>query len=155
MTELKHYGVKGMKWGVRKAGQNVKSAVVKTGKAISRHNKKRHARNIKVLTDRHNKYMSNKKYAKDYNKALKRTNNKHQAMRTAQILRRNRSNRNAKVALRLGIVGASAASKFLTKPETIRAGKNFVQAMKNSPIRYVDGSSFTNVVDAAMPLIKR
>lgn len=138
---LKHAGVKGMKWGVRKT-------VAKAGKAVNRSLNKRRAKSLANVTTKHEKYMSNKKYSKDYNSALKRTGSKATAMRTAQYLRRNRRETMSRAVLGVSLAGASKAYKFATKPETIRAGKNVVQTLKKSPVRYVDGSTFTNVINA-------
>lgn len=138
---LKHAGIKGMKWGVRKSVSNA-------GKAVKGQANKNRAKSRTLVASRHEKYMSNKKYARDYSRSLKRTGNKLTAMRTAQHLRRNRNGVITRAALSAGLLGASNAYKFATKPETIRAGRNLVQAAKKSPIRYVDGSTLSNVINA-------
>lgn len=47
-----------------------------------------------------------------------------------------------------GVKGMGAA----TSPESIRRGKNIIQAIKRSPIRYVDGKKITNIVRDASAL---
>jgi uncharacterized protein (UPF0303 family) len=42
---------------------------------------------------------------------------------------------------------AKAAGKAARNPENIRRAKNVVQALKRSPIRYVDGSKMKNVIN--------
>ncbi len=145
---LQHFGVKGMKWGVRK-GQ-VKGAIKKYAK------NRREKANKKVL-DYHEKNKENKTYKKLYESSSKRYKTHLGAATNAA--RRHGEIKRARV--QLGVHAAvlaspvvskalrttvKAAHKVATNPDNIRKAKNVVQAMKRSPIRYVDGKKMTNVV---------
>lgn len=49
-------------------------------------------------------------------------------------------------------MAGKAAYSAATSPESIRRGKNIIQAIKRSPIRYVDGKKMTNIVRDASAL---
>lgn len=143
---LLHFGVKGMKWGV------VRSKIQKAGRAYNRkQSDKRKAANAKY----HEKRKSRPSYKAAYKTQLKRTKGDHE--KAVTILRtQNAKQKRALIGMTLvqtspfliknGKKLARKAAKAAANPENIRRGKNIVQALKRSPIRYVDGKTMTNVV---------
>ena len=146
---LQHHGVKGMKWGVRRSAAQLR-------KSVKTHIKKRNAKEKKILDEYHEKRsQKSNSYKRAYNTQLKKQGSHYAAVRKLKKQRDEARNYVIKKAVIMAsplIIqgGQKAASKFYdfaTDPATVRAGKNIVQAMKNSPIRYVDGDAMTNVVD--------
>jgi len=142
---LQHAGVKGMKWGVRK----------KVATVVKNHMKKRKARAKAVLDRYHEKNKNKSSYKKAYNRNLKRTKGNHHRAVAATRAPRVRAQRaialhlavhTAPLAIHTGMKIANKARDFAADPDNIRRGKNIIQAMKRSPIRYVDGSKMKNVV---------
>lgn len=138
---LQHHGVKGMKWGVIRS--KVKGAYTKS------HEKSRARRNATV-DRKHNANMRMKSYSKAYNKSMAKNGNHHKSIAIA----RQSVGRKKVAALAAIVYGVPAAGKIAgevyrtaTHPSTIRLGKNIVQSMKNSPLRYVDGAKMKNVIN--------
>lgn len=145
---LQHHGVKGMHWGVRKQIKQV----VKAHRAAQR----------AKLDKYHAAKSDHAGYQILYKRRLARNGgNHHAAIRDARDTLRKRRTQNAIIAgkLAVGVAGlaspylkphvkkaANAAAKAARNPDNIRKAKNVVQAMKRSPIRYVDGKKMTNVV---------
>jgi hypothetical protein len=142
---LTHYGVKGMKWGV------VRSKIRKVVKA-------RRAKQNKQVLDRHEKNKDKKTYKKLYSQNSKRYKSHLGAARKTQEQLADRNRKKVALALSVGTRVAIAASPQIKRatnaaanaarnPDNIRKAKNVVQAMKRSPIRYVDGKKMTNVIN--------
>lgn len=135
---IQHAGVKGMKWGVRKK-------ITQVSKKIDESNQRLHDK----------KMSKSKKYQKTYAKHLKKTKgdaakaqnlsvDKHRAK---QLKRVERAIKLTPAAVAAGKIIVSGVRSAATSPQAIRAGKNIVQAMKGSPLRYVDGASMKNVIN--------
>lgn len=142
---LLHYGVKGMKWGV------VRSKIQKTVKA-------RRAKQNKKVLERHEKLKNNKTYKKLHAQNSKRYKTELGAARQSQRqlaeIRRNKTALALAVATKATILSAPLILKGMDSvadaarnPDNIRRAKNVVQAMKRSPIRYVDGKKMKNVIN--------
>lgn len=139
---LQHHGVKGMKWGVIRS--KVKGAYAKSHQ--SRENRKKAA-----INQKHDLNMKiSKSYGKAYNKSMAKNGNHYKSIAVA----RQAVGRRKVAAMAAIIYGVPAAGKVAgkayrtaTNPSTIRLGKNIVQAMKNSPLRYVDGAKMKNVIN--------
>lgn len=158
---LQHHGVKGMKWGVKKA----RNAVSTTSKsALKKINKIRENSNAKI--DAYHNANKNKRYYKlSYNTykthARGNTQQKHRtAVRAARM-----DTRMSKALLTSAAASAAMTNKTVrdnvykvarkaTSPEAVRMGKNIMQAVKRSPIRYVDGKQMKNVVNTASNFIR-
>jgi hypothetical protein len=148
---LQHYGVKGMKWGV------IRNKVQKSVKA---HVKKRNAKERATLDKYHEKRINkSKSYKQAYNRRTKGEKGKTPARHYAAVRSIKAQNDKVKRAVILKTAAlaaplvmdkgrklASKASDFASNPDNIRKGKNIIQAIKRSPIRYVDGKKMTNVV---------
>lgn len=141
---LQHHGVKGMHWGVRK----------KVQKAVKAHRAKQNKR----VLDYHEKHKGKKLYGKLYAQNSKRYKSHLAAARKSREQVFAVRAQQAKVAAIVGVAVASQnkhhiakASKVLGKvaqnPDNIRKAKNVVQALKRSPIRYVDGKKMKNVIN--------
>lgn len=152
---IEHAGVKGMKWGVRKAGKAVASvaraAVNQRVKTI----RKRQAK----LDAYHDSNKKNKSYKADYNlfKNMHKGNERQRHYKAIKTTRTVRRQFKAILATSVGLAVTSGSgkaviqkmSKVATSPEAARLGKNIIQAAKRSPVRYVDGSTMKNVVRGA------
>lgn len=141
---LQHHGTKGMHWGVRKRIQ----AVVKAHRA----------RQNKQILAYHDKHKNKKLYKRLYQIQSKRHKTHLAAARKAQQQVKAIQTQRAKLAMGAATMaapviathlakGAQAVNKAVHNPDNIRRGKNLVQAIKRSPIRYVDGSKMKNVVN--------
>lgn len=150
---LQHHGVKGMKWGVRRA-------VSSAGKALNRNMNKRRAREDASAERYHEKKKNSKVYKLNYNYHKKRAKGtpeqKHKA--AVRAVRRDSFNKAVMVGMALTPAASKSAQvagkafargvyKAATSPEAVRAGKNIINAVKRSPVRVVDGKSMKNVVD--------
>lgn len=141
---LQHYGVKGMKWGVRRTKEQL-SKSAKSG--VQTYKKKRK----ESLDKYHDKKRNKKRYIRDYEKHFKKTNDHYKSVSRARGTATNRNIKRGVVAtpavLYTGLVAARTFHLLTTDPEAVMAGKNIVQAFKDSPIRYVDGAKMTNVIN--------
>lgn len=146
---VQHYGVKGMRWGVRRTKAQLQ-------KAAKGHIKRRNAKERKKLDDYHEKKMAkNDGYVRAYKHLREKKNTKHYAavrkIRDGAIAQRNNLLGQAAVIaspfiMNRGAIAAKQLYNFSTDPVNVRRGKNIVQAVKRSPLRYVDGKTMTNVV---------
>jgi hypothetical protein len=141
---IQHHGVKGMHWGVRK----------KVQKMVKAHRVKQ---NKKVL-DRHEKHKDKKTYKKLYEGNSKRYATHLAAARKTQQQVAEINRQRVKLAATAALLVAphvaphiakatNAASKVASNPDNIRKAKNVAQALKRSPIRYVDGKKMKNVIN--------
>jgi hypothetical protein len=141
---LQHHGVKGMHWGVRKKVQRM----------VKAHRAKQ---NKKVL-DYHEKNKNKKLYKKVYEMHSKRYKTHLAAARKTkdhvQSIHKQRALAATALAVHVAAAnshhiakGAKAVGKAARNPENIRKAKNVVQAIKRSPIRYVNGAAMKNVVN--------
>lgn len=131
---LQHFGVKGMRWGVLRPRI---ATSVKTRKAHTKAS----------LEKFHESNQNKKSYKKAYKKYSKRSKDHLTAVKKARKHVVQSRAKKINFALKTAAVLTPLAARQLTKPENIRRGKNLYEAFKGSPIRYVDGSKFTNVVD--------
>jgi hypothetical protein len=141
---IKHYGVKGMKWGKRTKSE-------KSGNKTKE----------RKIDEYHNKNSKRAVYSKLYNTNVKRGKSHHKAASLAKKQIRVANTVMAAYAMsvyapgitrgitNIGKATVREAYKAATSPGAIRVGKNIVQAAKRSPIRYADASKFKNVVDMA------
>lgn len=141
---LQHHGVKGMHWGTRKRIQQVvKAHRARQNEAVLKYHEKN--KNKKLYSRLYN--MNSKRY-KTHLAAAKKT--------VSQI----REVRKQQIGLGISAAGlaaphlaphiakaANAVNKAAHNPDNIRKAKNVVQALKNSPIRYVDGKKMKNVIN--------
>jgi hypothetical protein len=141
---LQHHGVKGMHWGTRKRIQQV----------VKAHRAKQ---NQKVL-DYHEKNKAKKTYKRLYDMNAKRfKTHLGAAKKTQQQIKAIQIQRARMVIGAAGLAAphlaphvakaANAVNKAAHNPDNIRKAKNVVQALKRSPLRYVDGSKMKNVVN--------
>jgi hypothetical protein len=141
---IKHYGKKGMKWGVRK----------KVTKAIKGHITKRNKKEKAKLEKYHEKKKNSARYKKLYNK----TNSKKSHLARVREVRNYEKTLNTVIAANIGIhagpaiaaggaIVARKAHKIVTDPENIRRGKNLILAMKREKYRYANASKFKNGVN--------
>lgn len=135
---LQHAGIKGMKWGIRKKIQ-------KAGRGLGRKLSANRKAKIEKQHKYHEKNKNKKSYSRKYNLNLKLSKGNHNKA-VALTVSQARSSRNTKIILAT-IVAAKAAKIVASRPESVRMGKNIVQAFKGSPLRYVNGSKFKNVID--------
>ena len=141
---LQQAGVKGMKWGVRKA---IKSQI-----------KKANARDRAYLDKYHEKRSAKSpSYVRAYNKQIEKGKSHHSVVRK---MRNDRVKQQRVLATQAALIAtpllnragkkiAQAAYNTATSPETIRAGKNIILAAKRSKFRVVDGSAMEDVIGAA------
>lgn len=152
MTEfvLRHHGVKGQKWGVRRKVQ-------KAGLAANRvlnSNRQKSQQKAQALYDknvrRSNLNPAKYVYASNYVKARNQGQTHDQAVRSTRTALN--LSKVAAVALASPLVAEKGSqivnklSREITRPENIRKGKNIIQAIKRSPIRYVNGRAMQNVI---------
>jgi hypothetical protein len=141
---LQHHGVKGMHWGAHKRIQKIVKAhrAKQNQKVLDYHEKNKAKKTYKRLYD-----MNSKRF-KTHLAAAKKTQ---QQIRAIQVQRAKMVVGAAGLAaphLAPHIVkAANAVNKAAHNPDNIRKAKNVVQALKKSPIRYVDGSKMKNVVN--------
>ena len=158
---LQHHGVKGMKWGVRRA-------VSSAGKALNRNMNKRRARETESLGRYHEKRKNSKVYKLNYNYHKKRAKGTPEQKHMRAVANVRRESFNKKVMLGMALTPAASKSvqiagkalvkgvaKVATSPEAIRAGKNVINAIKRSPVRVVDGKTLKNVIDVSTALVRR
>jgi hypothetical protein len=164
---LQHYGVKGMKWGKRKLSEKLadvkaqgaaRKERIKSDANTARRRKKgeitRKQANEERWASFHKEQSVNKHYKKSYDKLKSKGMDDKKAMRRAynQVLARKKAQRAlmTKVAvggIAAGKVGIKVGKSLASNPDVIMKGKNLVQAMKRSPIRYVDGKKMKNVIN--------
>jgi hypothetical protein len=142
---LQHHGVKGMHWGVRK----------KLGKMI----KDRRAKHNKQMLDAHDKLMKkHKTYKKLYNHNSKRYKTHLGAVQKTHHQLREIHRQRVHLAATAAVLAAPhlaphigkaahAVGKAAQNPDNIRKAKNVAQALKRSPIRYVNGKAMKNVIN--------
>lgn len=142
---LQHHGVKGMHWGVRK----------KVQKMVKEHRAKQNKR----LLESHDKLVKkNKTYKKLYAHNSKRYKTHLGAVQKAHMqlgqLRRQRAHLIGTAAVLAAphllphvAKATNAAANAARNPENIRKAKNVAQALKRSPIRYVNGKEMKNVIN--------
>jgi hypothetical protein len=126
---LQHHGVKGMHWGVhKKVKQMVKNHRAKQNKRVLEAHDKLHKRN--------------KTYKKLYEQNSKRYKTHLTAARKAQVQLKAIQRSKVQMAEAAKVVGKAASN-----PDNIRKAKNVAQALKRSPIRYVNGAAMKNVIN--------
>jgi hypothetical protein len=141
---IQHHGVKGMHWGVRG----------KVQKAVKAHRAKQNQR----VLDYHEKNKGKKAYKKLYSHNSKRYKSHLAAARKTreQVAAIHRQRAVIATKLAVGLVaanrhgiakGVNSAKNAVKNPDNIRKAKNVAQALKRSPIRYVDGSKMKNVIN--------
>lgn len=162
---IQHFGVKGMKWGVKRA----KSQLSKAGKGVRNHlrakAKKKNDRLIKIADKYHEKNKNKRIYKRQYERNLKRfeKRGKYKDPHRRAVLQTRRDVANAKRAILysltpiaapvvakgtvVGLKYAGAAYRKTMTPSNVIAGKNILQAMKNSPVRYADVSKYKDIID--------
>lgn len=162
---LQHHGVKGMKWGVRKLTDTINKRTTKRIARLKEGADKYHEKNK-------NKRVYKKLYSRNLKKFEKRYANKpgKDADMMAKLAAREHIRKVKLGKINAGITLASYAAvadstmgrnytgrllKKVTSPEAIRAGKNVINAIKRSPVRNVDGASFTNVVNMVNAVARR
>lgn len=149
---LQHHGVKGMKWGKYTA---------KVKNAVKSHVKAHRAKQNQKVLDHHEKNKEKKTYKKLYEHNSKRYKTHLQAARKTreQVAAINKQRAIIATKIAVGVAGAQrhniakaakVVSKAATNPDNIRRAKNVVQAVKRSPIRYVDGKAMKNVVKTVL-----
>lgn len=143
---LQHHGVKGMHWGQhKKVKQMIKNHQAKQNKRVlEAHDKlmEKNHKTYKKLYEHHSKrYKTHLGAAKKSMRDLKQIQrSKAQAVAGAALLAA------PHLAPHIG-KAARAVGKAAQDPANIRRAKNVVQAIKNSPIRYVDGKAMKNVIN--------
>lgn len=165
--ELQHYGVKGMKWGVRRKSGGSKKPKKPTRRQVRKAKDRKVAEDVKakkisrregrerILNNYHDskkKGILNAGYRNDYR------NGRNSGLSHKNAIIQARVSQQASLAMTMlpgaiGTAGMAARGSYLLSrkyvtPDNIRKGKNFVQAMKRSPFRYVDGNQMSNVIGA-------
>jgi hypothetical protein len=147
---LQHYGILGMKWGRRKLANHPIDMAVK---ALTKQRKPKWKNNpvdraARSIANKHHEKNKNKRlYGALYNRNLKRYGN-YNDPHTKAVLVTGKQVAQIKATIAVGAaVAATALYAKAVSPDTIRSGKNFILAMKRSPIRYADTSKFKNVID--------
>jgi hypothetical protein len=142
---LQHHGVKGMHWGIhKKVKQMVKNHRAKQNKRVLEAHDKLHKRN--------------KTYKKLYEQNSKRYKTHLTAARKAQVQLKAIQRSKVQMAVGAGLMlaphlaphvgkAAKVVGKAASNPDNIRKAKNVAQALKRSPIRYVNGAAMKNVVN--------
>lgn len=152
---LLHFGVPGMKWGVRRRQAKVaKRDRRKATKDISNRLKsgqisKTQAKTLKTQAY-HKQRSVNKTYRTEYNNGIKKGLTPKKAMAVANKHLRAEKTVNAYALANAAIVTVSAlriAQIATSRPDGIMKRKNVVEAMKRSPLRYVDGKKIKDFMD--------
>jgi hypothetical protein len=133
-----------MHWGKHKA---------KVQSAVKGHVAKvREKQKVKVQAY-HEKHKANNTYKKLYDKHKAKGKAHLEAAKNAMVQHLKVQRARVKLGVHVAVAaspllvkGAKAAHKVATNPDNIRKAKNVAQAMKRSPIRYVDGKKMANVV---------
>lgn len=146
---LQHHGVKGMHWGVHKG--KIKAAIKNHVTKVRQKQNKRvlayHEKNMNKSKTYTRLYKKHAKVYKTHLGAAQKAVQQHLEIKRARVKLGVHAAVLASPMLAKGAkVAANAAHKAATNPDNIRKAKNVVQAMKRSPIRYVDGKKMTNVV---------
>jgi len=134
-----------MHWGVRK----------KLGKMVKEHRAKQ---NKKMLESHDKLVKKNKTYKKLYAHNSKRYKTHLGAVQKSHMQLRQIHKQRVHLAASAAILaaphlaphiakGVNAAQKAAQNPDNIRKAKNVVEAIKRSPIRYVDGKKMKNVIN--------
>ena len=161
---LQHYGVKGMKWGVRRSKEQLSKARKKVGDHFRARARKKNERLKKIADKYHEKNKGKRTYKKHYQRNLQKFEKRgYKSAHHEAVLQTRREVRAAKRAIvysvtsiaapavaSLAVGGMKTAGKLYRNtvtPENIRRGKNVIQAMKNSPIRYVDSKMMKNIIN--------
>lgn len=155
-----HFGVKGMHWGVRRNIQNA-------GRALNRSlNKRQDAQNAKLESYHQKRYGKSKSYTREYDKRLKKNHLGSTQKNHRVAIAETRKHRASVLATKISIashvsMGAAMIAgekiakrnreKRIMGQETdgqkiINLGKNILQAVKGSKLRYTHRSRMTNVV---------
>ena len=154
--DLEHAGVKGMKWGVRKAKTtNTKTTLQKVGKVLG----ERNARKAPKRDAYHDKKM---KSSKMYKRIYEATPSIHSVKGRDRI--RQQSAKSQYRALQINVaamvVGGTlavasapqgqmaikAVSNFVISGQSQKIGKNVLNAVTGSPLRYVNAADMKNIV---------
>lgn len=152
---LQHHGVKGMKWGVRRARKALSSAGKSTAKALNKardkhrskvdaYHEKNKNKTMYKLSYNHHKRSAKGKTAEDKHRWAVRSARAEAKMNKALLTSAAATGLMTSKTVRNTVYGLA---KKATSPEAVRLGKNIVQAAKRSPVRYVDGKTLKNVVN--------
>lgn len=154
---LEHHGVKGMKWGVRKAKtSNTKSNLQKVGKSLG----KRNARKAAKRDAYHDKKMKSSKVYK----ALYESTPKTSSVKGRDRIRQKSAKaqyRSLQLNVATMVVGGAlaaagstkngqraikASSDFVITGQSQKIGKNVLNTVTGNPLRYVNAANMKNVV---------
>lgn len=156
---LQHFGVKGMHWGKRlKARGAARKERIKSDADTVRRRKKGEITRTQAKDEKwqsfHKEQSNNKHYKKEYDRLKAKGIDDKKAMRAAYQVAQTRKKANIQLAVTATVVGlkfANAGVKIgkeaANNPDNIRKAKNVAQALKRSPVRYVDGSKMKNVIN--------
>lgn len=159
--DLEHFGVKGMKWGVRKEYEPVsarklaKSTLQKVGKALG----ERNARRTKKQDAFHDKKMKSSKMYK----AMYETTPKYRSVKGRDRIRQQSAKaqyRSLQLNVAAMVVGGTltaasskkgqkaitAVSDFVITGQAQKIGKNVLNSVTGNPLRYVNAANMKNVV---------
>lgn len=151
--EIEHYGVKGMKWGVRKS--TVKSSLQKVGKALG----KRNARKAAKQDAYHDQKMKSSKVYKEIYKLTPSYN----SVKGRDRLRQKSAKaqyRSLQLNVATMVVGGALAaagskngqkaiksvSNFVVSGQAQKIGKNVLNTVMGNPLRYVNAENMKNIV---------
>lgn len=162
---LKHHGIKGMKWGVRRDKKRAaintykktkseikadyKSGKIKKSVYKERIREAQHKRNMVTS------FVYKNSYAISKSKGLNHVTARSHARTDLAIVNGLKAGVTAYAITSIAAPAVGAGARLAANPATIRAGKNIIQAMKGSPIRYVDGRTMQNVINLAGTAIGR
>jgi hypothetical protein len=155
---LKHYGALGMKWGRRKQrNERLKElgrAKKETVRKLKRKEITRKQAKQEMIDNLHKYTKGNKYYDKEYSIRVKQGQSHNRAVRGAHRRVKVVKASKIKIGVAAAIIGAKVGSTIVKKsynvaisPESIRMGKNIMMAAQRSPLRYVDGSKMTNILN--------
>ncbi len=138
---LQHYGIKGMRWGVSRTKSQIRASKM--------------SKKEKAALDKYHESRKNKtSYQKAYKNQFKKTKNHYEAVKQVSKHQTVKTVMGARAAIMMSPLLLDQGAKIYRgikhatmNPDNIRKGKNVIQAIKRSPIRYVDGSKMKNVVN--------